>query len=169
MIGKTAVIGRNVRLYQGVTLGAKRFETEETGSLRKGYPRHPIVEDDVVIYAGATILGWIVIGRGASVSGGRLADAERRAGEPGHAGPGKAGRVQPWRWRMRKADMLLATDAGALWRRALAALAHAFDPAREGDYTDTVFQPASARERAEPRSDCDDPLRPPRAPEDTLQ
>jgi serine O-acetyltransferase len=70
VIGETTVIGRNVRLYQGVTLGAKRFETEETGALRKGYPRHPIVEDDVVIYAGATILGRIVIGRGASIGGG---------------------------------------------------------------------------------------------------
>ena len=70
VIGETAVIGRNVRLYQGVTLGAKRFEKEETGALRKGYPRHPIVEDDVVIYAGATLLGRIAIGRGASIGGG---------------------------------------------------------------------------------------------------
>ena len=70
VIGETAIIGRKVRLYQGVTLGAKRFETEETGALRKGYPRHPQVEDDVVIYAGATILGRITIGRGASIGGG---------------------------------------------------------------------------------------------------
>ena len=70
VIGETAIIGRNVRLYQGVTLGAKRFETEQTGALRKGYPRHPIVEDGVVIYAGATILGRITIGRGASIGGG---------------------------------------------------------------------------------------------------
>ena len=70
VIGETAVIGRNVRLYQAVTLGAKRFETDAaTGGLRKNYPRHPIVEDDVVIYAGATILGRITIGRGASIGG----------------------------------------------------------------------------------------------------
>jgi serine O-acetyltransferase len=70
VVGETAIIGRNVRLYQGVTLGAKRFEIEETGALRKGYPRHPIVEDDVVIYAGATVLGRVVIGRGSSIGGG---------------------------------------------------------------------------------------------------
>ena len=70
VIGETAVIGRNVRLYQGVTLGAKRFETDENGRLRKGYPRHPIVEDDVVIYAGATILGRVVIGHGSNIGGG---------------------------------------------------------------------------------------------------
>ena len=70
VIGETTMIGRNVRLYQGVTLGAKRFETDEAGQLRKGYPRHPIVEDDVVIYAGATILGRVSIGRGSSIGGG---------------------------------------------------------------------------------------------------
>ncbi len=70
VIGETAIVGRNVRLYQGVTLGAKRFETDEAGRLRKGYPRHPIVEDDVIIYAGATILGRVTIGRGSSIGGG---------------------------------------------------------------------------------------------------
>jgi serine O-acetyltransferase len=70
VIGETAIVGRNVRLYQSVTLGAKRFETDETGALRKNYPRHPIVEDDVVIYAGATILGRVTIGRGSSIGGG---------------------------------------------------------------------------------------------------
>lgn len=70
VIGETAIIGRNVRLYQGVTLGAKRFETDEDGALRKNYPRHPIVEDDVVIYAGATILGRVTIGRGSIIGGG---------------------------------------------------------------------------------------------------
>ncbi|GAC1632817.1 MAG: serine O-acetyltransferase [Nevskia sp.] len=69
VIGETAVIGERVRLYQAVTLGAKRFETDESGSLLKGQPRHPIVEDDVVIYAGATILGRVTIGRGASIGG----------------------------------------------------------------------------------------------------
>lgn len=69
VIGETAIIGRNVRLYQAVTLGAKRFPVDEYGALVKGIPRHPIVEDDVVIYAGATILGRITIGRGSTIGG----------------------------------------------------------------------------------------------------
>lgn len=69
VIGETAVIGRRVRLYQAVTLGAKRFSTEEDGSLTKGEARHPIVEDDVVIYAGATVLGRVTIGRGSVIGG----------------------------------------------------------------------------------------------------
>ena len=69
VIGETAVIGRNVRLYQAVTLGAKRFEMSAHGALVKGQPRHPTVEDDVVIYAGATILGRITIGRGSTIGG----------------------------------------------------------------------------------------------------
>ena len=69
VIGETAVIGEHVRLYQAVTLGAKRFATDPSGHLRKGDPRHPIVEDDVVIYAGATILGRITIGRGSTIGG----------------------------------------------------------------------------------------------------
>lgn len=69
VIGETAVIGRNVRIYQAVTLGAKRFPRDAQGHLQKGWPRHPIVQDDVVIYAGATILGRITIGRGAVIGG----------------------------------------------------------------------------------------------------
>jgi serine O-acetyltransferase len=69
VIGETARIGKRVRLYQAVTLGAKRFEQDETGALVKGQPRHPILEDDVVIYAGATVLGRIVIGRGSAIGG----------------------------------------------------------------------------------------------------
>ena len=69
VIGETAVIGRGVRLYQAVTLGAKRFATDEDGRLHKGGARHPIVEDEVVIYAGATILGRITIGRGSTIGG----------------------------------------------------------------------------------------------------
>ncbi len=70
VIGETAVIRRNVRNYQAVTLGARRFETDPaTGAPRKNYPLHPIVEDDVVIYAGATILGRVVIGKGSSIGG----------------------------------------------------------------------------------------------------
>jgi serine O-acetyltransferase len=69
VIGETAIIGRRVRLYQAVTLGAKRFPVGEDGTLIKGIPRHPIVEDDVVIYAGATILGRVTIGRGSTIGG----------------------------------------------------------------------------------------------------
>lgn len=69
VIGETAVIGRHVRLYQAVTLGAKRFPTDEQGHLIKGSARHPILEDDVVIYAGATILGRITIGAGSVIGG----------------------------------------------------------------------------------------------------
>jgi serine O-acetyltransferase len=69
VIGETAIIGRHVRLYQAVTLGAKRFASNEDGTLVKGNARHPIVEDDVVIYAGATILGRITIGKGSTIGG----------------------------------------------------------------------------------------------------
>ena len=69
VIGETAVIGQRVRIYQNVTLGAKRFPVEENGGLTKGLPRHPILEDDVVIYAGATVLGRVTIGRGATIGG----------------------------------------------------------------------------------------------------
>ena len=69
VIGATAVIGERVRIYQAVTLGARHFPADENGALVKGAPRHPIIEDDVVIYAGATILGRIVIGRGSTIGG----------------------------------------------------------------------------------------------------
>lgn len=69
VIGETAIIGKHVRIYQAVTLGAKRFPTDEDGHLIKGHARHPIVEDDVVIYAGATVLGRITIGQGSSIGG----------------------------------------------------------------------------------------------------
>ena len=69
VIGETAVIGDRVRLYQAVTLGAKRFPVDENGALLKGNERHPIVEHDVVIYAGATILGRITIGARSVIGG----------------------------------------------------------------------------------------------------
>ena len=69
VIGETAIIGKRVRVYQAVTLGAKRFEKDSKGVLVKGNARHPIVEDDVVIYAGATILGRITIGKGTTIGG----------------------------------------------------------------------------------------------------
>lgn len=70
VIGETAIIGRNVRLYQQVTLGARSFESDGEGGLVKGRARHPVIGDDVVIYAGATILGRIEIGQGAVIGGG---------------------------------------------------------------------------------------------------
>ncbi len=63
------MIGCNVRLYQAVTLGAKRFPASDDGTLVKGDARHPIVEDDVVIYAGATVLGRVTIGKGSTIGG----------------------------------------------------------------------------------------------------
>ena len=69
VIGETAVIGEHVRLYQQVTLGAKRFPADEDGVLIKGNARHPIVEDGVVIYAGATVLGRVTIGKGSTIGG----------------------------------------------------------------------------------------------------
>ena len=69
VIGETAVIGQRVRIYQAVTLGAKRFPVDASGQLKKGAPRHPVIEDDVVIYAGATVLGRITIGARATLGG----------------------------------------------------------------------------------------------------
>jgi len=69
VIGETALIGERVRLYQGVTLGARSFASDELGHLVKGALRHPIVEDDVIIYAGATILGRITTGKGSTIGG----------------------------------------------------------------------------------------------------
>ncbi|MDD2704596.1 MAG: serine O-acetyltransferase [Acidocella sp.] len=69
VIGQTAILGENVRLYQAVTLGAKRFTADASGALVKGEPRHPIIEDNVVIYAGATILGRITVGRDSTIGG----------------------------------------------------------------------------------------------------
>jgi serine O-acetyltransferase len=69
VIGETAVIGKGVRLYQGVTLGALNFPLDDQGHPVKGMPRHPIVEDDVIIYGGATVLGRITIGAGSIIGG----------------------------------------------------------------------------------------------------
>jgi serine O-acetyltransferase len=69
VIGETCEIGSRVRIYQGVTLGAKSFPLDENGRPIKGIPRHPIVEDDVIIYSGATILGRVTIGRGSEIGG----------------------------------------------------------------------------------------------------
>lgn len=87
VIGETAEVGDRCRIYQGVTLGARSFEREPDGSMRRGYKRHPTLEQDVVVYAGATILGGdTVIGRGSIVSGGVFLT---QSVPPGHvvAGP----------------------------------------------------------------------------------
>lgn len=67
VIGATCIIGNNVKLYQGVTLGAKSFPMDDNGNPIKGIPRHPILEDNVVVYANATLLGRITIGKGCVV------------------------------------------------------------------------------------------------------
>ncbi len=69
VIGETCIIGDRVRIYQGVTLGAKSFPLDAQGNPVKGIDRHPIIEDDVIIYSGATILGRVTIGRGAMIGG----------------------------------------------------------------------------------------------------
>jgi serine O-acetyltransferase len=69
VIGETCIIGSGVRLYQGVTLGAKSFQLDGEGNPVRGIDRHPIVEDDVTIYSGATILGRVTIGRGSVIGG----------------------------------------------------------------------------------------------------
>jgi len=67
VIGATCTIGDNVKIYQGVTLGAKSFPLDERGNPVKGIPRHPIIEDNVIIYANATILGRVTIGKGSVI------------------------------------------------------------------------------------------------------
>ena len=69
VIGATCIIGNHVKLYQGVTLGAKSFPLDDDGHPIKGIPRHPVLEDDVIVYSNATILGRITVGRGATVGG----------------------------------------------------------------------------------------------------
>jgi serine O-acetyltransferase len=69
VIGETCIIGDNCRLYQGVTLGALSFPKEKDGRLSKGLKRHPILEDNVVVYSGATILGRVTIGHGSMIGG----------------------------------------------------------------------------------------------------
>ncbi len=69
VIGETSVIGQSVKIYQGVTLGAKSFPKDDQGRVVKGIKRHPNIEDNVTIYAGATILGNITIGQDSIIGG----------------------------------------------------------------------------------------------------
>jgi len=69
VIGETTIIGNNVKIYQGTTLGALSFRRDERGRIKKDGKRHPTIEDDVTIYAEATILGDVTIGKGAVIGG----------------------------------------------------------------------------------------------------
>ena len=69
VIGETSVIGSRVKIYQGVTLGAKSFPKDANGRVVKGTKRHPNIEDNVTLYAGATILGNITIGHDSIIGG----------------------------------------------------------------------------------------------------
>lgn len=69
VIGATCIIGNNVKLYQGVTLGARSFPLDENGNPIKRIPRHPILEDNVIVYSNASILGRVRIGKGAVIGG----------------------------------------------------------------------------------------------------
>ncbi|MGN0186252.1 MAG: serine O-acetyltransferase EpsC [Paludibacteraceae bacterium] len=80
VIGETAIIGDHVKIYQGVTLGAKSFPLDHNGKPIKGIPRHPIIEDNVIIYANSTILGRITIGKNAIIGGNMWVDKDVEAG-----------------------------------------------------------------------------------------
>lgn len=69
VVGATAIIGDRVKIYQGVTLGARSFVTDDSNNPVKGIPRHPIIGNDVVIYANSTILGRVSVGDGAVIGG----------------------------------------------------------------------------------------------------
>jgi serine O-acetyltransferase len=69
VIGETTIIGSNVKIYQGTTLGALSFRRDQRGRIIRGGKRHPTIEDDVTIYAEATILGDVTIGQGAVIGG----------------------------------------------------------------------------------------------------
>lgn len=80
VIGETAIIGENVKLYQGVTLGAKSFPLDADGNPIKGILRHPIIEDNVIIYSNSTILGRITIGKNSIIGGNIWVDKDVPAG-----------------------------------------------------------------------------------------
>jgi serine O-acetyltransferase len=81
VIGATCIIGNNVKLYQGVTLGAKSFPLDENGNPIKNIPRHPILEDDVIVYSNATILGRITLAKGTVVGGNLWVTESTQPGE----------------------------------------------------------------------------------------
>ena len=81
VIGATCIIGNYVKLYQGVTLGAKSFPLDENGHPIKGIPRHPILEDHVIVYSNATVLGRITIAKGTVIGGNVWVTESTREGE----------------------------------------------------------------------------------------
>ena len=81
VIGATCIIGNHVKLYQGVTLGAKSFPLDVNGNPIKNNPRHPILEDDVIVYSNATILGRITIGKGAIIGANKWVTHDVNSGE----------------------------------------------------------------------------------------
>ena len=81
VIGATCIIGRHVKLYQGVTLGAKIVPRDVNGNPIKNNPRHPILEDDVIVYSNATVLGRITIGQGAVIGANKWVTHDVPAGE----------------------------------------------------------------------------------------
>ena len=81
VIGATCIIGNNVKLYQGVTLGAKSFPLDDNGNPIKGIPRHPILEDNVIVYSNATVLGRITIARGTVIGGNVWVTESTKPGE----------------------------------------------------------------------------------------
>lgn len=81
VIGATCIIGNHVKLYQGVTLGAKSFPLDAEGNPIKGILRHPILEDNVIVYSNATILGRITIGEGCVVGANQWVTKDMEAGE----------------------------------------------------------------------------------------
>jgi serine O-acetyltransferase len=80
VIGETAIIGNNVKMYQGVTLGAKSFPSDENGNPIKGIDRHPCIGNNVIIYSNTTILGRINVGDGAVIGGNMWVDTDVPAG-----------------------------------------------------------------------------------------
>ena len=80
VIGETAIIGNNVKMYQGVTLGARSFPSDENGNPIKGIDRHPVIGNNVIIYSNTTILGRITVGEGAVIGGNMWVDTDVPAG-----------------------------------------------------------------------------------------
>lgn len=81
VIGATCIIGNHVKLYQGVTLGAKSFPLDEQGNPIKGIARHPILEDNVIVYSNATVLGRITIAQGTTIGGNVWVTESTKPGE----------------------------------------------------------------------------------------
>ncbi len=81
VIGATCIIGNYVKLYQGVTLGAKSFPLDENGNPMKNIPRHPILEDNVIVYSNATVLGRITLAKGTVIGGNVWVTESTKPGE----------------------------------------------------------------------------------------